>query len=254
MEKYSVYIDESGDLGANKGTRWFVLTAVVVKQTDEPIIRNRIKRIREKLKKKEIHFTHIQDYNARGYIVKELAKESFAYMNVLVDTAKYDTSKMSSYLVAYNFICRYLIERVSYYLAEKDGVGDVVLSARSNPHDQELIHYIKDKLLPYAYNGINRSVFGKVEAKKAAEWDMLQLADVCASSTFTAFEQNKYGMCTPCFLFALSNHLYRKGKDLKGYGLKFFTPEMDPGLDYLKTNRACFQETYEERTPGTTAT
>lgn len=39
MSDYTVYIDEAGDLGIGRGTRWFVLTAVVVKKTVEPQIR-----------------------------------------------------------------------------------------------------------------------------------------------------------------------------------------------------------------------
>lgn len=32
VSDYTVYIDEAGDLGIGRGTRWFVLTAVVVKK------------------------------------------------------------------------------------------------------------------------------------------------------------------------------------------------------------------------------
>lgn len=35
MEKRTVYIDESGDFGKGKGTKWFVITAVIVKEEKE---------------------------------------------------------------------------------------------------------------------------------------------------------------------------------------------------------------------------
>ena len=35
MGDYTVYIDESGDLGINRGTQWFVLSAVVVEKSEK---------------------------------------------------------------------------------------------------------------------------------------------------------------------------------------------------------------------------
>ena len=31
----TIYIDEAGDLGINRGTRWFVLTSVIVNKESE---------------------------------------------------------------------------------------------------------------------------------------------------------------------------------------------------------------------------
>ena len=90
MSNCTVYIDESGDLGINRGTRWFVLSAVVVDKADEPNIRARINQIRSQLNIKEIHLKKIQNFNKRALIVCELNSEQFTYMNVLVDTNKFD--------------------------------------------------------------------------------------------------------------------------------------------------------------------
>lgn len=39
MSDCTVYIDESGDLGIGCGSRWFVLSAVVVDKRAEPSLR-----------------------------------------------------------------------------------------------------------------------------------------------------------------------------------------------------------------------
>lgn len=39
-----VYIDEAGDLGVCRGTQWFVLTAVIVQNNNEPAIRETLKK------------------------------------------------------------------------------------------------------------------------------------------------------------------------------------------------------------------
>ena len=111
-------------------------------------------------------------------------------MNVLVDTDKFDKAKIPSPIIAYNYVCKYLLQRVSWYLRDTGRVGDIVLSARGTTRDGELIQYIKEKLLPYPSNGIESSVFAKITAKTAATWDLLQLADVCATTMFLTYEVN----------------------------------------------------------------
>lgn len=251
MSDCTVYIDEAGDLGINRGTRWFVLSAVIVKKNAEPTIRANMDQIKTRLNIKEIHFRKIPDYSKRAYIVKELGSESFIYMNVLVDTTKFDAAKIPDTNVAYNFVCKYLLQRVSWYLESNNMIGDIVLSARGTSRDGELIKYIEEKLLPYPDNAIKSTVFDKITAKTAASWDLLQLADVCATTMFLTYEINGYGFCTPCFSMALQDHLYRKRGRVDTYGIKFFTSGMKPNVDELRKNRVCAKK---ERTPGATTT
>jgi len=251
MSDCTVYIDEAGDLGISRGTTWFVLSAVIVKKSAEPTIRANMNLIKTKLNIKEIHLRKIPDYNKRAYIVRELGIEPFTYMNVLVDTTKFDASKIPDSNVAYNFVCKYLLQRVSWYLESNNMVGDIVLSARGTSRDGELIQYIREKLLPYPDNAINAAVFDKVSAKTAASWDLLQLADVCATTMFLTYEINGFGFCTPCFSIALQDHLYRKHSRVDSYGIKFFTSDMKPNVDELRKCRVCAKK---ERTPGATTT
>lgn len=250
MSDYTVYIDESGDLGIGRGTQWFVLSAVLVKKTDEPRIRAAISRIKGKLNVKEIHLRKITDFIKRAYIVRELSEEPFVYMNVIVDTNKFDKEKIPSPLIAYNFVCKYLLQRASWYMEEVDGVADIVLSARGTSRDGELITYIKDKLLPYHGNRIIQERFDKITAKSASEWDMLQLADVCATSMFLAYEKNWFGATLPCYSLVLKDHLYYKNGRVLSYGIKFFTDEMQPDKEELMKTRICAKkERLPERLP-----
>ncbi len=251
MSNYTVYIDEAGDLGVNRGTQWFVLTAVIAAKVDEPKIRTKLNKIKERLNVREIHLRKITDFFKRGLIVRELSEEDFVYMSVLVDTRKLDVSKIPDSFTTYNYVCKYLLQRVSWYLEEKEGVADIVLSARGTSRDGELIEYIKEKLLPYRGNSINESVFDKVTAKSSGSWDMLQLADVCATTTFLTYEVNGYGFSTPCFSHALVDHLYKKRDRVDSYGIKFFTTDMKPNLEDLRKTRVCAKK---ERAPGATTT
>ena len=251
MANYSVYIDESGDLGINKGTHWFVISAVVVKKEDEKTIRAKMDEIKTKLNIRLIHFKEIREFMKRAYIVRELNQTDFTYMNVIVDTTKFDNTKIPSPLIAYNYACKYLLQRVTWFLNELGETADVILSARGTSRDGELITYIKDKLLPYPNNSINGETISKVEAKTAATWELLQLADVCATTTLLTYEENQLGFCVPCFTAALYPHLYSRNGKVDSYGIKFFQSEMKPDEKEIKSKNICAKK---ERTPGATTT
>lgn len=180
--------------------------------------------------------------------MRELCNAEFTYINVLIDTDKFDKRKISSTLLAYNYACRYTLERAFYFLEAKGKTADIVLSSRGTSKDSSLIEYIKYKLIP---NLEFKDVFREVSTKKSSEWDMLQLADVCATTTFLTYETNQYGFNIPCFLNALSQHLYQKNGKIKNYGIKFFSDIMVPDCEEIKTKYVCAKK---ERTPGTTTT
>ena len=251
MSDCTVYIDEAGDLGVNRGTQWFIMSAVVVNKADEANIRAALNRIRTILNVQEIHMRNITDFFKRAVIVRELNNGTFTYMNVLVDTTKFDITKIPSSSIAYNYVCKYLLQRVSAYLQTKGQIGDIVLSARGTSRDAELITYIKNKLLPYPANRIDAAVFGNISSKAASSWDMLQLADVCATTMFLTYELNYFGFCIPCYSIALQNHLFQKNNRVEPYGIKFFQPDMKPDVEKLRKKRICAQK---ERAPGATAT
>lgn len=252
MSDYTVYIDEAGDLGINRGTRWFVISGVIVAKDCEEHIRQKLSAIKTRLNVQQVHLRRVADYFKRALIVRELCDEQFTYINILVDTTKFDLTKIPTTSVAYNYVCKYLLQRVSSFLESEGATADVVLSSRGTSKDRELLEYICEKLLPYpGNNNINGNLFKKISAKSAGSWDLLQLADVCATTMFLAYEVNRYGFTTPCFSTALSPHLYRRHGKITNYGIKFFVHEMKPDITELRSKRVCI---IKERTPGTTTT
>ena len=209
------------------------MTAVIVDKGDEGLIRKRMNAIKVRLNAHDIHMRNINDFMRRAFTVRELRDLPFTFMNVVVDTSKFDVNKIPNALVGYNYACRRLLERVSEYLCEKGKKADVVLSSRGTSRDGELIEYITQKLLPYPHNTIESRAFGCISAKTAATWDMLQLADVCTTSVFLSFEVNGWGIRTPCFFKALEPHLYTKDGMVDKYGIKYLVEEMRPALGEL---------------------
>lgn len=184
-------------------------------------------------------------------MVRELNEEEFTYINVIADTNKFDRSKIPTPTIAYNYMCRMLLERVSWFLRDTNRTADIVLSARGTSRDGELIEYIKEKLVPYTGNQIVQGVFGNITAKTANSWDMLQLADVCATTTFLAYEMNGWGFRTPCYFKVLKNHIYKHNGKAMRYGMKYFTDNMIPCAEDINCNYPCKAK---ERTSGATST
>lgn len=247
MAKSTVYIDESGDLGQGKGTRWFVIAAVIAAEEKEGRIRNSIREIRERLNLKEIHFRKIHDFNRKIFLVDRLAKEDFTYINVVADTDKMDYSKIPSPIIAYNYMCRMLVERVSWFLRDNKREADIILSARGTKRDNELVSYM-NMLVGSNNNKIHANAIGNIKAAYANSIDLLQLADVCATTTFLAYEKNDFGIALPCFFRMLESHLYRYKGEVSRYGIKFFNNEMISDEEIVCP---CITK---ERTPGATST
>ena len=58
-KEYNVYIDESGDEGINKGSKFFILTAIIVDKEKDLEISKSVDQIKEKLEmniKNQLHW------------------------------------------------------------------------------------------------------------------------------------------------------------------------------------------------------
>lgn len=243
----AIYIDEAGDLGINRGTRWFVLTAVIVNKESEASIRNILKSVKKDLNLDNIHFRKLRNFEQRAFVVNKLSAANFEYVNVILDTTKLSIDKLKAgrdsftekpSVILYNHACRYLIERVSWLLRDTDRTGKIVLSARGTSRDSELINYLNDKLFHYAGNEISDR-FSGISSKSADSWDMLQLADICATSMFYYHEINTYGFVLPCFTYKLKKFLYRHNGNILKYGIKYYIDDMKPDNSYFTEHMIC---------------
>jgi hypothetical protein len=233
--KCTVYIDEAGDLGIGRGTQWFVITGVIVKEEDEKTIRAALKAIRNKFNLNEIHIRKIRDFYKISYISSQLKDLPFTTVSILMDT---NISELKDSIKTYNYMCRFLLERVSWYLRDNGLMGKIVLSSRGTIRDGELIEYINTKLIPYEDNEIC-NVFTNVESKSAREWDLLQLADVCATSMFKSHEINSLGFTTPCHMSLLKNRVYSRNGSIDKYGIKYYSENMRPKNSYFSNHKLC---------------
>ena len=99
--KCTVYIDEAGDLGINRGTKWFVITGVIVPKDNEKQIRDVLQQAKTEFNLKEIHMRKLGDFYKSAYIVSQLREQDFTTVNVLMDT---DKCPLKDSIKTYNFL------------------------------------------------------------------------------------------------------------------------------------------------------
>ena len=232
---YTVYIDEAGDLGIKRGTKWFIISAVIVPISEEPSIRSTLSAIKTKFNIKDIHLRKINDFYKTAYIISQIKLHTFTTVNILMDT---DICPLKDSIKTYNYMCRILLERVAWFLRDNDSKANIVLSSRGTKRDGELIQYIKYKLIKYDYNEIP-DVFCKIQSKPSSSWDLLQLADICATSMFKAYEINSLGFVTPCHINNLKDKIYKYNGKSDKYGLKYYSDNMKPDKSYFLEHRLC---------------
>ena len=77
-EIYNIYIDESGDegIGINKGSKYFILTAIIVNKEDELDFINTVKNIKENLDLSittQLHWNKIKGFPNKKYIIDTIS-------------------------------------------------------------------------------------------------------------------------------------------------------------------------------------
>jgi len=109
MEMYA-YIDESGDEGiGGKGTKWFVVTALIASQEEAAALGYAYHRIKKRINldaNKVLHWSELSHPRKKA-VVEELANHDFSICSVLVDTQHQDivntSLKLGGRLYFYTF-------------------------------------------------------------------------------------------------------------------------------------------------------
>ena len=88
MEMYA-YIDEAGDDGTGgKGTKWFIMAALIANQEDATALGNVYQSIRQRINlqvNKPIHWSELTHLRKKA-VTEELINPNFSICSVLVDT------------------------------------------------------------------------------------------------------------------------------------------------------------------------
>lgn len=239
---FRAYIDESGDEGfifkegGIGSSRWFVLSALVVRNENDLKVVQCLKEVRKLLSKPDKHALHFVDlkHEQRVPYVRRVGELPVRTVNILIykpsieEPEKFQSTK---YLL-YRYATRLLLERVSWLCRDHriegkgDGSCDIIFSNRSNMSYEDIREYIQ--LLLSRAEGLPQDVQidgsvirpKQIRAVEHSKLAGLQAADAVASSLHYAVKRNRYGETEPSYSKFLTSTLYRHKGNYLGYGVK----------------------------------
>lgn len=216
VKEYNVYIDESGDEGINKGSKYFILTAIIVEKDKDLEIAKNVDVIKENLEmniKHQLHWKLLKGRPNKEMIMQVVNKLDLTIINVIVDTKCIQLIPSNN---IYFYFSGYLYERICWFMSEHNGIANINISSRGNLSKNKLNEYINShnrKKFNIDTNKIKRIKIIPNERKR-----LLQLADCCCSALFQALKYNNETHFN--YVQIKKNKIYQKKNNYLTYGLK----------------------------------
>lgn len=215
-KEYNIYIDESGDEGINKGSKYFILTAIIVEKKKDLEISKKVDEIKTNLEmniKSQLHWKLIKGYPNKKMIMETVKDLDIKIINVIVDTK---CIKLIPSNNIYNYFSGYLYERICWFMKEKNAVANINISSRGNLSKKSLSNYLNNN--NHKKFEIDSSKIKSIKIIPNERKKLLQLADCCCSALFQALRYNDETHFK--YIKEIKSNLYCKGKNLISYGLK----------------------------------
>jgi hypothetical protein len=246
---FVTYIDESGDEGfvfnndGSGSSRWFVISAAVIRKKNDLQMVECMKETRKILRKtpnKPLHFVDLRHEQRIPYM-RKISSLPIRTVTVLVykplikEPEKFQSQK---YLL-YHYATRMVLERVSWLCRDMkapdggDGYTDIIFSNRSNMSYDDIRNYLRLLLkqgsdTPMKVQ-VDASVIdpSRIESIEHSKRAGLQVVDGIASGIHYAVKRNIYGETETAYINHIKKTLYRHNKTILGYGLKIWPDDID---------------------------
>jgi len=239
---FVAYVDESGDEGfkflpqEQGSSRWFVLSALVIRKENDLQVVQLARQARELLKKdpkKPLHFRELR-HEQRVPLARLIGQAPVRTVNVLIHKPSIrepEVYQQQGYML-YRYATRLLVERVSWLCRDHhragqgDGKVEMAFSNRSAMSYDDLREYLVKLKAGEAGSDVrvdwNVVDPQRIRAVNHEQLAGLQLADAVASGVFFSVHRNPYGEVEDRYLRLMARTIYRSKGRTEGYGLKFW--------------------------------
>ena len=229
MKEYNVYIDESGDEGINKGSKYFILTALIVEKEKDLEISKVVDKIKNNLElntKTQLHWKLLKGLPNKNMIMDIVSTLDIKIINIIVDTKCIQMIPSNN---IYNFFSGYLYERICWYMIDCNGIANINISSRGNLSKKNLSQYINSN--NHKKFNIDATKINQIKIKPNEIRKLLQLADCCCSALFQSLKYHDKIHFE--YISKIKNKLYCKNNNLLSYGLKL-VPSDSKAIELLK--------------------
>lgn len=216
VNEYNVYIDESGDEGIRRGSKYFILTAIIVSKEKDLGISKSVDKIKENLEldiKQQLHWKLIKGYPNKEMIMCIVGDLDLKIINIIIDTTCINLIPSNN---IYNYFSGYLYERICWLMNEYNGKANINISSRGNLSKKELNEYLNSK--NHKKFNIDNNRINKIKIIPNERRKLLQLADCCYSALFQALKYNNEKHFN--YISKIKNKIYHKNNNYLSYGLK----------------------------------
>jgi len=210
MEMYA-YIDEAGDDGTGgKGTKWFVITALIASQEEATALGQVYRQIKQRINSgadKVLHWSELSHPRKKA-VIEELAHNSFSICSVLVDTQHQDIVYTSPKLRGrrlYFYTFRRLVERITWYCDDKGYKVRLYPENKAGIKYEELNGYL-NYIQGQSDCQIRQDCILGVKPRAKTQSNLLQLADSVCGAVYNAIEY-KYDVIADSYLLTLKHKL-----------------------------------------------
>lgn len=236
--EYNVYIDESGDEGIKKGSKYFILTAIIVNKEEDLVIAKNIDIIKQNLEiniKNQLHWKLLKGRPNKIMIMETISKLNIKIINVVINTKSILLIPSNN---IYNFFSGYLYERICWYMNDVNGIANINISARGNLSKKNLSSYLNNK--NHKKFNIDVSKINSIKIIPNERKRLLQLADCCCSALFQALKYHDDNHFE--YVSIKQNKIYIKNDNLLSYGLKLVpsnskSHEVFDLINYMKAKK-----------------
>jgi hypothetical protein len=246
-ESFVAYIDESGDDGFSflpGCSEWLILSAVVVRKTDDLGMVTLTRAVKSELGKpegKQLHFRKLK-HEERMVFLRHIVAADLKTVSVLFHKPSLNFPEtFDEEHRLYFYMVRFLCERISWYCrdnkSESDqGNGEVklVFENRSTMSYFDMRKYLSKLEQRSGAGFADQQIYWPVidtrqmETHTAGKRAGLQVADAIAGSFKYATEGLPSGLVEDSYVRMLKPTVYGGNKKQHlGYGLKFFPHHMD---------------------------
>ena len=209
------YVDESGDTGTRgRGSRWFVLGCAVALDADAAAAREALVEgaaIAGQPEPSRLHFTSLSHDNKMG-VIQLLADAPWTGIVVASDTTKiHPRSPLANPAHHYNYVARYVVERISRLAEEADEPASALFEHRKGvnfPQFRDYIGFLSER----GERRVNPSYLPVERMRQLSKGDdsLLCIADGLAYACFRALEPDrKWKRTERSYLDALRPRLWR---------------------------------------------
>lgn len=221
------YVDESGDRGSSPtATDLFVMSAAVDSDQDRPAVQGRLAAIRHALNKPPgtpLHFArNIKEHGQRVYVCQQFGGlTGLTLVNVVMCKRLFVNAALLSRdpQAVYLYALRFTLERLSWIARDANEEIIVTFAHVKNFPYQRLTNYLT--LLRGLSTSIHWPAIRDIRINQPNKLELLQVADVAASTTLKAFQSDRLGVTEQRYVRELAACLYRRpGGAISSYGMK----------------------------------